>query len=243
MSWIELIWRGLCAGLSIGLGGFLFIITLFIKQILKADVVEKLFKLVGSLLFSVGLYMVCMLSLQLYTGKIGLIYTSHITFNVVGQLCVMLMFNVIGSGGLGYACYWIFKRTKILDVVSDIATTKTALTCFNDYFTSFVNSILCGACVFMAVKCYQTKRKPLLMVFIAWFVFSGYEHCIADVFYYTFANAFTLNALLSIIINIVGNSIGPGLVFYMWADIDHDGSDVVHDGSDHDNANDAAPIT
>ena len=62
--------KGILAGLAIGLGGFLYIIMTFA---LHGELAE-LGKVLGSLLFSVGLFLVCKFSLSLYTGKIGLIY-------------------------------------------------------------------------------------------------------------------------------------------------------------------------
>ena len=59
--------KGILAGLSIGLGGFLYVLmTHYIDG--------ELGKLLGSLLFSIGLFLVCTFYLSLYTGKIGLIY-------------------------------------------------------------------------------------------------------------------------------------------------------------------------
>ena len=58
--------KGILAGLAIGLGGFLFILMSFLIE-------GELGKALGSLLFSVGLFLVCTFYLSLYTGKIGLV--------------------------------------------------------------------------------------------------------------------------------------------------------------------------
>ena len=59
--------KGIAAGASIGFGGFLYILMVFL-------IPGEGGKVLGSLLFAVGLFTVCSLSLHLYTGKIGLIY-------------------------------------------------------------------------------------------------------------------------------------------------------------------------
>ena len=59
--------KGILAGLSIGLGGFLFII-------LSHFVSGELGKVLGSIFFAVGLFLVCTFGFYLYTGKIGLIF-------------------------------------------------------------------------------------------------------------------------------------------------------------------------
>ena len=56
--------KGILAGLSIGLGGFLYILMVHY-------VPGELGKVLGSFLFAVGLFLVCTFNLSLYTGKIG----------------------------------------------------------------------------------------------------------------------------------------------------------------------------
>ena len=59
--------KGILAGLSIGLGGFLYIVSIHYIS-------GELGKVIGSFLFAVGLFTVCTFSLHLYTGKIGLVF-------------------------------------------------------------------------------------------------------------------------------------------------------------------------
>ena len=66
-------YKGILAGLAIGLGGFLYILMVHF-------VPGEYGKVLGSILFSVGLFLVCTFMLSLYTGKIGLIYLSRRPF-------------------------------------------------------------------------------------------------------------------------------------------------------------------
>ena len=59
--------KGILAGLAIGLGGFLYILMI-------CYVPGEGGKVLGSLLFAVGLFLVCTFKLSLYTGKIGSVY-------------------------------------------------------------------------------------------------------------------------------------------------------------------------
>ena len=54
--------RGIYAGLMIGIGG-----TIFLS-------VDN--KIMGSFLFSIGLLMICMYNMNLYTGKIGYVVVN-----------------------------------------------------------------------------------------------------------------------------------------------------------------------
>ena len=64
--------KGILAGLSIGLGGFLYILMVHYVE-------GELGKVLGSLLFAIGLFLVCTFKLSLYTGKIGMIYEGKQT--------------------------------------------------------------------------------------------------------------------------------------------------------------------
>ena len=59
--------KGVLAGLAIGLGGFLYVLMI-------RFVPGEGGKVLGSLVFAVGLFLVCTFSLSLYTGKIGKVF-------------------------------------------------------------------------------------------------------------------------------------------------------------------------
>ena len=140
--------KGILAGLAIGIGGFLYIIMTFA---LHGDLAE-LGKVLGSLLFSVGLFLVCTFSLSLYTGKIGLIYEEKKDKIFYISLPVMLIGNAIGAFALGYAMYFAFRNTGVYDYALAAATARLKLDTFIDYLSTSIKSFLCGLCVYLAVK-------------------------------------------------------------------------------------------
>ena len=87
--------KGILAGLAIGVGGFLYILmTWAIKG--------QAGQILGSILFSVGLFTVCTFYLSLYTGKIGLVFEKKQEKSFYLSLPIMLVGNAIGAIGLGY---------------------------------------------------------------------------------------------------------------------------------------------
>ena len=208
-------YKGLLAGLSIGLGGFLYILMIHF-------VPGELGKALGSTLFAVGLFLVCTFSFYLYTGKIGLVFERKQTKEFYISLPIMLVFNAIGAFGFGYICYAIFKDTEIMNTVNSVCASRVTLQSFNDYLSLIVKSFLCGLCVYMAVKCFNLNRlKPLgiclLVLFVFVFVYSGFQHCIANMFYLGFgnqiANGYTyVNLLLCILFNSFGPL--PGVLIF-----------------------------
>ena len=199
--------KGILAGLAIGLGGFLFILMSHFIQ-------GELGKALGSLLFAVGLFLVCTFKLSLYTGKIGNIYEGKQTKEFYLSLPIMLIGNAIGAFALGYLCYFIFKDTDIMNTVNGACSSRTTLNSFNDYLSCMIKSLLCGFCVYMAVKLFNLNRlKPLgislLVFFVFVFVYCGFQHCIANMFYFGFGNHINGNMFINLALVILFNSFGP----------------------------------
>ena len=70
--------------------------------------------------------------------------------------------------------------------------------------------------VFLAVDVYKKTNNWLikianLVICVALFVITGMEHCVANMFYFAFANIYAthfLNAFLALLIATAGNSLG-----------------------------------
>ncbi|MCR5332422.1 MAG: formate/nitrite transporter family protein [Bacilli bacterium] len=202
--------KGILAGLAIGLGGFLYILMTFL---FSGDNAE-LGKIFGSILFSVGLFLVCTFSLSLYTGKIGLVYEEKQSKEFYISLPIMLIGNAIGAFAFGYICFFIFRSS---DVYFSALATANARLQFNDvldYLTTAIKAFLCGLCVYLAVKSFSLNRlKPLgitlLVFFVFVFVYCGFQHCIANMFYFGMANTMSWYTLINLLIVILFNSLGP----------------------------------
>ena len=198
--------KGILAGLAIGVGGFLYIL-------MTTLVAGELGKVLGSIFFAVGLFTVCSLSLSLYTGKIGLVYEGKQEKQFYLSLPVMLLGNAIGAFGLGALCYLIFKNTDLFNTAVGACASRLSFNSFNDYLACIVKSLLCGVCVYLAVKCFSYKRisvlgTGLLVFFVFVFVYSGFQHCIANMFYFAFGNAWSWYILVNLLFCILFNSIG-----------------------------------
>ena len=207
--------KGILAGLAIGLGGFLYILMVHYVD-------GELGKVLGSSLFAIGLFLICTFKLSLYTGKIGNIYEGKLDVYSYVSLPVMLIGNAIGAIALGYLCFAIFRNTDIMNTVNNTCNIRLAFNSFNDYLSCIVKSFLCGTCVYLAVKCFNLNRlKPLgiglLVFFVFIFVYCGFQHCIANMFYFgfgnTYGNGYTyLDLGLCILFNSFGPIAGVGLV-------------------------------
>lgn len=199
--------KGILAGLAIGVGGFLYILMVFLIK-------GELGKVLGSTLFAVGLFTVCTFYLHLYTGKIGLVYEKQQTTTFYISLPVMLIGNAIGAIGLGVICYFSFRGLDIYEVARTTAYARLSFNTFDDYLSCCIKSLLCGLCVYLAVKSFAYKRISiigtlLLVIFVFIFVYCGFQHCIANMFYFGFANTWVWQTAVDLVLCILFNSIGP----------------------------------
>ena len=126
----------------------------------------------------------------------------------------MLIGNAIGAVGLGYLCFGIFKDLDIMASALVAADSRLVFNSFNDYLLCAVRSTLCGLCVYLAVKAFAYKSisllgTGLLVLFVFIFVYSGFQHCIANMFYFSFANRWGGEAAINMALCILFNSVGP----------------------------------
>lgn len=199
--------KGILAGAAIGFGGFLYILMTFLLN-------NEIGKVLGSVLFSVGLFTVCACSLSLYTGKIGLVYEKKQTLSFYLSLPIMIIGNAIGAIGLGYLCYFIFRNTDLINTAIAASDKRLVFTSFDNFLACSLQSLLCGLCVYLAVKSFAYKKISflgtlLLVLFVFIFVYCGFQHCIANMFYFSFANGWCGNAAINLVLCILFNSIGP----------------------------------
>ena len=70
--------------------------------------------------------------------------------------------------------------------------------------------------MYIAVEGYKKCQNPLILVAcVADFILCGFEHCIADMFYFSLARAWSMDSLIAVLVITVGNSLGgmfiPGI--------------------------------
>ncbi len=207
MKYLKVLLYGIYAGLAIGLGSFVFTI---VSTYMGDTTAGKIF---ASALFSVGLILVCVLGLQLYTGKIGVVFDDRekLKENAI-NLPIMLVGNAIGAFALGILCHFIFMNLpEVASKIKAISEGKTA----SD--TVFLQGIFCGALVYIAVYFFKNLQNYGMKIVgiitaVTLFVYCGFQHCIANMFYFGMAFNWNINMLWNLLIVILTNSVGALLV-------------------------------
>lgn len=168
-------------------------------------------KVIGASLFSIGLFGVLIYNLNLYTGKIGYLITN-LNLKYIKELIITLIGNFIGACSVGF----ILRYTRIYDNIYEksliLANTK-----LNDNILSiFILSIFCGLLMYFAVNGFkkQTDFGKYLVVYlgVAVFILCGFEHCIANMYYFSVADIWSLKTLGYTGIMVLGNSIGSFII-------------------------------
>lgn len=183
---------GALAGMFIGLGGWAYL------------TVGR--GLIGAVVFPIGLYLICKIKADLYTGRIGFLFQEDIS---ISYLLTVLIGNIAGAVLLGL-CYTCIcgPSTGLMRGIYEIG-----LQAGFDNLELFFRSLLCGALVYLAVFLYRTEQPEFakfLSIFFPIFIFMlcGFRHCIADMFYIFAGREFTWQAFTTWILTFGGNSIG-----------------------------------
>lgn len=168
-------------------------------------------KVIGASLFSIGLFGVLIYNLNLYTGKIGYLITNF-NLKYIKELIITLIGNFIGACSVGF----ILRYTRIYDNIYEKAF-NLANTKLNDNILSiFILSIFCGLLMYFAVNGFkkQTDFGKYLVVYlgVAVFILCGFEHCIANMYYFSVADIWSLKTLGYTGIMVLGNSIGSFII-------------------------------
>ncbi len=178
--------RAILAGMMIGIGGCVY---------LGCEV-----KWVGAILFAVGLFTIFSFRLDLYTGKVGYVFDNDRSY--IPYLLVVILGNFIGCLILGLM--------MPLDAASNLAQAKLDNYSF---LPVLFKGVLCGMLMFIAADCYKnTKSFIATFVCVPVFILAGFEHSIADMFYFCSAGAFSPESLIFILTVLIGNAIGGFLI-------------------------------
>ena len=183
---------GVSAGLLITLGGCVFLAC------------EN--RYVGAVLFSVALLCICLKGYSLFTGKVGFIPEKH-GKEEISVLLFGLLGNLIGTviGGLLIRC----AAPQLAATAETLCAAKFAQTGLQ----TFLRGVFCGLLMYLAVSIYRDRKDIIGILFcIPVFILSGFEHSIADMFYFAAAGSVSLRGFVFIMLVVLGNSAGGMLL-------------------------------
>ena len=156
-------------------------------------VLLKIGEPVGPFLFSFGLLGVCVLGLNLFTGKCGFWFEDGIS---IVDLLIILIVNLVAGYGFG-ALFSMMDASVVAAAEGKVAT-------WNCDAAFFLKSVMCGAIMYLAVELYRRGTKLGILLGVPLFIFAGFQHSIANVITMGAAGAFSWSVLLCALGNLVG---------------------------------------
>ena len=179
---------GFAAGICISLGGAVF---------LNCDN-----RIAGSILFAVALTCICRRGYYLFTGKVGFLAESCQKDDlalVLGCLAGNTLATVAGGLLIGYAV------PNCAAVAETLCSGKLGQAAAQ----TFIRAFFCGTLMYLAVSIYRDKKSPDGIYYcVPVFILSGFEHSIADIFYFAAARDGSAAAVRFLVIVLLGNSLG-----------------------------------
>lgn len=159
----------------------------------------------GAVFFSLGLITILVFGLNLFTGKAGLLATREITwkellFIWLGNLCGCIIMAAI------------MMLTPMGLSLSIAARSIIAVRVANGMLANIILGTCCGILMSVAVGLFKKENNPLYAIMpVAVFILSGFNHCVADMFYLAIGGA-GIWGWSTIIFTTIGNIIGTYFV-------------------------------
>ena len=159
-------------------------------------------RIAGAVLFSVALLSICCLGLFLFTGKVGYLMQDY-SPAAVGELLVTLAGNLAGT----LVCALLIAEAKpaAAEAARTLCGPKLAL----EPLQVLIAAFFCGILMYTAVAIYREKGSPLGILFcVPVFILSGFEHSVADMFYFFCAGQFGPSVWVFLALAVTGNTLG-----------------------------------
>ena len=179
---------GILAGLMVSIGG---------TVLLSCED-----RVTGAVLFSIALLLICYFGFNLYTGKVGFLLQGH-TKDELSTAFLGLLGNLLGTliAGAMIATALPALREAALSACEKRLTQLPLQTLLRGFF--------CGTLMYAAVWIYREKKSVMGIVFcIPVFILAGFEHSIADMFYFSLAGMCSVRSIGFILLVALGNSLG-----------------------------------
>ncbi len=180
-------------------------------------------KLVGSLLFPVGLLLILLTGAELFTGNhllsVSALHGDTKWADVLLNWLKIYVYNALGAAFIALLVHMgAFDKGAFLEMLEKVIHAKVSLS----FSVALARGILCNVLVAIAVWIsYGSEtasgKAVLIWMPIALFVYSGFEHSIANMLYFSLAQfagvSFTFGEMMGNMVPVtLGNIIGGGVL-------------------------------
>lgn len=195
--YIDTFLYALIGGICIGIGGTAYLCT------------DN--AILGAVLFTVGLFTICTMNFNLYTGKVAYIFDNK------PQYLIDVLFIWLGNLAGTYIIALLLSFTRIGTRMQERASAICEMKLSDGLVSLFLLAIFCNMLIFIAVDVFKNNPHQLgkylaLFLGVVVFIVCGFEHSVADMFYFSTANAWSFKAFIALIVITLGNALGGVLI-------------------------------
>ena len=181
------------AGVSISIGGAVF---------LSLDN-----KVLGAVFFTVGLFMVCTFGFNLFTGKVCYVFDNDRIYAL--NLILIWFGNLVGC----LATAGLLRLTRVGAAMAEKAAGMCEVKLSDGPVSIFILAFFCDILIYVAVQGYKNNPHELgkylsILFGVTVFILCGFEHCVANMFYFSVAWVWSPKAVVYILIMTAGNAVG-----------------------------------
>ena len=168
-------------------------------------------KVVGALFFTVGLFTICIFGLHLFTGKVCYVFQNDAGYAF--DLILIWLGNLAGT----YLAARLERWTRIGPALAEKAAGLCQVKLSDGLLSIFILAIFCNIMIYIAVEGFnraphEMGRYIALFLGVAVFILCGFEHCVANMYYFSIAGAWSGKAFGYLLVMTAGNAVG-GVIF------------------------------
>ena len=198
---LKVLVRAILAGAMISIGGTIY---------LALDN-----KMLGAFLFSIGLFSICAYGFNLYTGKIGYVIDNKPKYLI--EVFTTIIGNFIGTFLVGF----LLKFTRVYELINSKAYNLCTVKLNDCWLSILILSFFCGMLMYLAVDGYKTGKDSLnkyasVFLGVMVFILCGFEHSIANMYYFSVANLYNAKVFGYLGLMILGNGLGGVFIPLMY---------------------------
>ena len=190
------------SGVIIGIGG--------VSSLVANARLGEWGKLIGAILFSLGIFAIVSFEMKLFTGMVADIPT--LGFKNSWQLPVCFICNAFGVAVAAALAYYSPASEILLSDAGKVVENKLNV---DDWaIRALCSSILCGMLITISVKArFYAPQKGLspttgVILPIIVFAFCGFDHSVANMLYFYYLGEASWRVTGYILLTILGNTVG-----------------------------------
>lgn len=185
--------KSIISGILIGIGGSVYLISNS--------------AILGATLFSFGLFYVLYYQFRLFTGMIGFALDKDLKTNL--NLITIIIGNFIGT----FITASLIKLTRTYDVILPKAQALVDIKLGDNALSVLVLAFFCGLLMYLACNLYYQDKQDIvkigaILLSVIVFTLLGFEHSIANMYYFSVSNSWSLHSFFYIILALSGNAMG-----------------------------------